>query len=219
MSKSSEQEKLIARVADLEEDDVLALVNERIAAGDDPLRIIEDAQQGMHLVGERYEQGRYYIAGLIMAGEIFLQVMELVQPLVETQIRGSDQASGTVLLGTAQGDIHDIGKNITNMLLSCHGFTVHDLGVDVPPVQFASQVSKVQPDIVGLSGLLTIAYDSMRETVNLLRQETSQWSRPLFVIIGGGQIDEQVCHYVGADCWTNDAMEGVHLCQRFIAGR
>jgi dimethylamine corrinoid protein len=165
----------------------------------------------MRQVGMRYERNEYYLAGLIMAGEIFSQVMELVQPVVERQVSG--QASGCILLGTVAGDIHDLGKNIVNMLLSCHDFVVHDLGVNVSPTAFAEQTAQVQPHIVGLSGLLTSSYDAMRETVALLRAREYQGP----IIIGGGQLNEKVCEYVGADHWTTDAGEGVELCQRLIS--
>lgn len=210
MNGISQHPELISAIAELKEETALALVRQRIAAGDDPLLIMEDCQEGMRQVGKRYEQHQYYLAGLIMGGEIFRLVMELLQPVVESQVSG--QASGRILLGTVKGDIHDMGKNIVNMLLSCHEFTVYDLGVDVPPAEFAKRAREIQSDIVGLSGLLTSAYDSMRETVALLRAEGTQAP----IIIGGGQINEEVCLYVGADYWTTDAVAGVELCQRLV---
>jgi methanogenic corrinoid protein MtbC1 len=206
---------LATGLADLREEAVLDIVRQRIAYGDDPLRIIEDCQKGMRLVGERYEQRLYYLSGLIMAGEILREVTELVQPILEDRLSG--HTSGRVLLGTVQGDIHDLGKNIVHMLLRCYGFEVHDLGVDVPPAEFVAQARAVQPSIVGLSGLLTNSYQAMRETVAQLRAAVEPGS-PQVPIIIGGRIDEQVCHYVGADYWTTDAMEGVRLCQRLGAG-
>jgi methanogenic corrinoid protein MtbC1 len=203
--------RLIAAISDLQEEMSLALVRRRLEAGDDPLLIIEDCQEGMRQVGLRYERHEYYLAGLIMAGEIFSQVMELLRPVVERQV--SDRASGCILLGTVKGDIHDLGKNIVNMLLSCHNFAVHDLGVDVSPATFVQQVAQVQPRIVGLSGLLTSAYDAMKETVALLRAQGYQGS----IIIGGGQLSEEVYQYVGADYWTTDGVAGVELCKRLIA--
>ncbi|MCL7454679.1 MAG: cobalamin-dependent protein [Anaerolineae bacterium] len=202
---------LIAAVSDLQEERALALVRQRMAAGDDPLRIIEACQEGMRQVGLRYERAEYYLAGLIMAGEIFSQVMDLVRPSVRRQVSG--QASGRILLGTVEGDIHDLGKNIVNMLLSCHHFAVHDLGVDVSPVTFAQHAARLQPHIVGLSGLLTSAYDAMRETVALLRDQGYEGP----IIIGGGQLSEEVCRYVDADYWTMDGVAGTELCQRLMA--
>ena len=211
MSNSDTSAILIAAVADLQEDTALDLVRQRLEAGDDPLLIIEDCQEGMRQVGLRYEQRKYFLAGLIMAGEILRRVMELVQPVVERQISG--QASGRILLGTVEGDIHDLGKNIVNMLLSCHNFVVHDLGVDVPPSVFAEQAAQVQPHIVGLSGLLTISYDAMRETIALLREQGYQGP----TIIGGGQLSEMVCQYVEADHWITDAVSGVELCHQLMS--
>lgn len=202
---------LIKVISDLQEDPALILVRERITKGDDPITIIGDCREGMRQVGLRYEAGEYFLAGLIMAGEIFRQVMELLQPIVEQQISG--KATGRILLGTVEGDIHDLGKNIVNMLLSCHSFAVHDLGVDVPPDVFTEQVTKVKPHIVGLSGLLTISYDSMRETIDQLRDRGYRGP----IIIGGGQLSEEVCQYVRADHWSTDAVKGVELCRRLMA--
>jgi methanogenic corrinoid protein MtbC1 len=209
------QSALIHHVAGLNERAVLALVQERLSNGDDPLSIVEECQEGMRRVGERYEQGEYFLAGLIMAGEIFREVMELAQPVIEAQICG--EGSGRILLGTVQGDIHDIGKNIQGMLLSCHGFTVYDLGVDVPPARFLAEAGKVKPDIIGLSGLLTSSYDVMRDTIALIRNASVGELADIPIIIGGTSINEQVCQYVGADYWIVNSMEGVRLCQRLLA--
>jgi methanogenic corrinoid protein MtbC1 len=201
---------LAASVADLREADVLRTVRERIERGDDPVAVIEECQAGMRLVGERYSQRRYFLSGLIMAGDILRQVMEMVQPSLEERFSGD--ASARVLLGTVQGDIHDLGKNLFAMLARCHGLTVYDLGVDVAPARFLDEFDRLRPDVVGLSGLLTASYDPMRETIALLRARSAG-----VPVIIGGQIDEQVSRYVGADYFVTDAMEGVRLCQR-LAG-
>jgi methanogenic corrinoid protein MtbC1 len=210
MAESNLYTELISAISDLQEGPALHLVRRRLADDDDPIMIIEDCREGMRRVGERYEAGEYFLAGLIMAGEIFRQVMEMLQPVFEQQISG--QTTGQVLLGTVQGDIHDLGKNIVNVLLSCHNFVVHDLGVDVPPDLFAEQARDLQPDLVGLSGLLTSSYDSMRETIAHIREGGYQGP----IIIGGGQITEEVCQYVEADYWSIDAVSGVELCQRLM---
>lgn len=206
--------RLAQLVADLEEDAVLALVEQRIAAGDDPLTILDECNEGMRAVGLRYEQGEYFVAGLIMSGEIFREVVELIQPLLEQQVQGS--ATGRALVGTVSGDIHDIGKNMFGMLLACHGFDVIDLGVDVPPDVFAARAVEVRPDFVGLSGLITASFETMKETVKALRQAEREHGLSFTVIIGGGMVDEQICEYVGADYWMADAMAGVRLCQDLL---
>lgn len=207
-------EEMIARLVDLEEQAVLKLVKQRLEVGDDPLAIIEESQDAMRQVGKRYEERKYYLSGLMMAGEIFRQIMELVQPRLFSQLCGNE--SGRILLGTVQGDIHDIGKNIFGTMLRCHGFTVTDLGVDVPPSEFLEMAGRIKPDIIGLSGLLTISYDVMRQTVQLVRKsdEKSPVRTPIF--IGGGMINADICAYVGADYWAIDAMVGVELCKELV---
>lgn len=207
---------LIVNVADLKEQEVLALVQERVDHGDNPLTIVEDCQEGLRQVGERYEKREYFLAGLIMAGEIFRQVMEILQPIIEDKLTGSE--SGSILLGTVKGDIHDIGKNNISMLLVSYGFTVHDLGIDVAPSEFLLRTLQIKPDIIGLSGLLTSSYDAMKETIALIRSSGERSISEIPIIIGGNQITEQVCAYVGADYWVNDAMTGVRLCQKLLSG-
>jgi methanogenic corrinoid protein MtbC1 len=211
MTQGDPGASLITAVTALHEETALALVRQRLSAGDDPLLIIKDCQEGLRQVGLLFERQQYYLSGLIMAGEIFREVMELVQPVVEQRVSGD--ASGRILLGTVQGDIHDLGKNIVSVLLGCHNFAVYDLGVDVPPATFAEQAASISPHVVGLSGLVASAYEAMRETVTQLRH--AGYEGP--IVIGGGQLSEAVCQYVGADYWATDAVDGVDLCNRLIA--
>jgi methanogenic corrinoid protein MtbC1 len=208
---------LIAKVADLDEIQALALVQKRLGHDENPLLIVEDCQEGLRQVGERYERREYYLAGLIMAGEIFRQVMELLQPVIEIQFTGNE--SGTILLGTVRGDIHDIGKNNLSMLLTSYSFTVHDLGVDVPSSEFLLEAIQVKPDIIGLSGLLTSSFDAMRETINLIRRSKEEGVSDIPIIIGGNQLNEQVCQYVGANYWVTDARMGVRICQQLLGNQ
>jgi methanogenic corrinoid protein MtbC1 len=217
MNNENPNDRLIHLLADLEEDAVLKLVEERLAAGHDPLKILEDCNEGMRLVGQRYEQGEYYIAGLIMSGEIFREVVEIIQPLMVKKTE--EKSAGLIMMGTVSGDIHDIGKNMVGMLLSCYGFTVVDLGVDVPPAEFAAKAVELKPDVVGLSGLITASFEMMKQTISALRVESEKHNLSFPILIGGGMIDDQVCRYVGADYWLKDAMAGVRLCQNLLAGR
>ena len=208
---------LVENLVDLEENTVLALAREWLAEGGDPLEIIEAAQEAMRQVGRRYEQRQYYISGMMMAGEIFREVMELVEPVLAVNLRGSE--SGHILLGTVQGDIHDIGKNIFNTLLRCHGFTVTDLGVDTRPSRFLEEALRIKPDIIALSGLLTISYDSMKTTVQQVRHHPDQGLDAVPIIIGGGTVNAMVCSFVGAEYWASDAMVGIHLCKQILSER
>jgi len=215
MSEADKRLQLISNLVELEENIVLSLVEAWLADGGDPLEIIEAAQEAMRLVGERYEQRQYYISGMMMAGEIFREVMELVEPVLAHNLTSSE--TGHILLGTVEGDIHDIGKNILNTLLRCHGFTVTDLGVDVQPGRFVEEVLRIRPDIIALSGLLTISYDSMKAVVQQVRRHEDKRISTIPFIIGGGTVNAMVCSFVGAEYWASDAMYGVHLCKQIIS--
>ncbi len=212
--KFSPHRQIIDLISALDEEAVLSIVDQQLANGADPLKIIEDCQEGLKKVGELYEKRVYYLSGLIMGGEIFRGVMELVQPVIIQALSGN--STGTILIGTVQGDIHDIGKNNLTMLLNCYGFSVVDLGVDVPPADFWSHALEIRPDIIGLSGLLTSSYDMMKETIELIHQSGESTIASIPIVIGGNQLNEQVCLYVGADYWVNDAMTGVRLCQKIV---
>jgi methanogenic corrinoid protein MtbC1 len=205
---------LVQSVAELDETQALEIVRARVRAQDDPLAIVEDCQEGLRQVGERYERREYYLSGLIMAGEISRQILEVLAPAIDVLYTGKE--SGIILIGTVAGDIHDIGKNNLSLLLSSYGFTVCDIGVDAAPALFLKEALQQRPDVIGLSGLITSSYDSMQETVRVLRNCDDVQIRGIPIVIGGNQLNEQVCQYIGADAWVTDAMTGVRLCQRWV---
>jgi methanogenic corrinoid protein MtbC1 len=210
-------QSLIHNLLELEEAVVLDQVRAQVQAGEDPYPIIAAAQQAMRMVGERYEEGDYYISSMMMAGEIFREVMEILEPVIEQQTAGNE--AGQVLLATVKGDIHDIGKNIFSMLLRSHGFQVTDLGVDVSPDHIIQEVQAARPEIIALSGLLTVSYDSMKETVQKVRKQADRQAAQTPIIIGGGTMNPMVCSYVGSDYWASDAMLGVQLCKQIMEER
>lgn len=215
MQDAAWKERLVTQMTELQLWAVLQLVRDSLEAGEDPLLIVELCQEGLRHVGELYEQGEYFLAALIMAGEIFRQAMDLIVPHLSVDVPGPDCH---VLLGTVQGDLHDMGKNLLAALLRCHGFSVQDLGVDVSPAEFLRQVQATQPDVVGLSGLLSTAHLSMREVVQLIRGTVPPDQQPKGIIIGGAAVNEQAREFTGADYSAADAMQGVRLCQQ-IMGR
>lgn len=204
---------LSAAVADLREDDAFEIVRQRIEQGDDPLQIIDECQVGMRIVGDWYAQQRYYLSALIVAGDILRQIMDIVLPLIEGRL--SRQSQGRIMVGTVQGDIHDLGKDIFLMLLRSRGFTVLDLGVDVAPETFVEQARAFNPHAIGLSGLILAARSGMRETVKALHAMMAEDGTTIPIILGG-HVDEQVCRNVGADLWTTDAVIGTRLCQQIM---
>jgi methanogenic corrinoid protein MtbC1 len=207
---NNKRSQLIDAISNLNEELSLQLIKEYLKDGDDPVLLVKDCQTGMQNVGEKYENKQYFLSGLIMGGEIFSQAVQLIRPSIVDTISGNE--SGIVLIGTVAGDIHDLGKNIVTMLLRCHQFTVYDIGVDVPSEVFLKKVNEIKPGIVGLSGLLVTAFDSMRQTIKLLRDDGIQ----IPVVIGGGTINADVCRYTGADYWVNSAEDGVNLCKKLF---
>jgi len=185
----------------------LDAVRERLAAGEDPARLMDECRTGMEQVGTMYESGEYFVTALIMAGEIFRQAADVLLPLMTVTERSQD--SRTVVIATVKGDIHDIGKNIAVTLLEARGFTVVDLGVDVDPEAVADAVVAERPDVLGLSCLLTTGFETLRETIGIVRERTADWERHLPVVIGGTAIDQHTADRVGADGWCTDAADGI----------
>lgn len=215
MPANTEHAVLVALLADLREKEVVQEVRSLLQRQISPLEILETCQVGMQRVGEQYHAGKYYISGLIMAGEIMRQVALLLEPVFKQE--RVTESLGLVLLGTIKGDIHDIGKNLFKALLECQGFLVEDLGVDVQPSVFLEAVQRIKPDVVAISSLLTVSYNELRETITLLKENMAESEIHAPVIIGGGMTDAKLCKFVNADHWGEDAMTGVQICKQIIA--
>jgi methylmalonyl-CoA mutase cobalamin-binding domain/chain len=196
----------------LDDEAALAGVRTSLEAGRDPVEIIEECRQGITEVGERFGCGEFYLSELIMAADIFQRSMELVEPHLETVSVGP--ARGTIVIGTVKGDIHDLGKNIVAVLLRCEGFEVVDLGVDVPAERFVEALVDTGARIVGLSCLMTTAFESMKLTVEAIAEAGLR--QGIYVMVGGGPVDGRVCEYVGADLFAQDAVAGVRASTHFL---
>ncbi len=206
--------KLINFMADMKEEETLALVKELLKEGAKPMEILGDARSAMELVGKRFEAGEYFIPDLMMAGEILKGISDIVKPLIE---QGNAAAKkGKVLIGTVAGDIHDIGKDIVTFMLDVSGYDVLDIGIDVPVQVFVDKVKEFKPQVIGLSGFLTLAFDSMKKTVEALEEAGLRDS--VKIMIGGGQMDDKVRKYAGADAFGKDAIAAVNLCKQWIGG-
>ncbi len=205
-------ESLSSLIAEIEEEKTLGAVRESLSQGAVPLSLVESLRDGMSVVGERFEAKEYFLPDLIMAGEIFKQAIAIIEP----HLAGGNSASrGTVVVGTVQGDIHDIGKNLVVTMLRCNGYEVHDLGVDVPPQVFVDKVRETGAKLLGLSGLLTLAFDAMKSTVDALAEaglrETTK------VMIGGGPVNDAVAEFCGADAVGKDPTEAVKLADAYLS--
>ena len=213
-------EEFVQALADLEEERAIEMANERLDSGEDPMDVLDDLKKGMAIVGDRYDAEEYFIPDLMYAGDIIDQISELLQEEMEME---EGEKLGTIVLGTVKDDIHDIGKDLVFFMFDLNGFDVVDLGVDVPPETFVEAVEENDPEIIALSGFLTAAFDSMKETVEafeeagLVEEYDEDGIRDgTKVMIGGGQITDDVRNYVRADGYETDAPSGVRLAKEWL---
>jgi methanogenic corrinoid protein MtbC1 len=205
--------QLIELIADLKEREAMALIKDMLADGVEPTRVMDICIQGMHQVGQRFENRQYFISALIMAGDIMRQATEILE--INFLHRKSDESKGVILLGTIQGDIHDLGKNLFGILARCEGFEVVDLGVDVAPERFLEQAKKVKPDLIGISCLLTSVLPELKTALDLLRRELP--GHHARVIIGGHCIDEHIFRHVQSDYWADNAVSGLAIVKEVLS--
>ncbi len=203
---------LVTTMADLKEEEALQIVRDRLEKGDDPMKILDDSRSAMEIVGKRFAEGDYFIPDLIYSGEILREISDIVKPMLTGE--SQQKRIGKFLLGTVAGDIHDIGKDIVAFMLDINGFEVIDLGVDVPVQTFVDKLKETGAPIVGLSGFLTLAFDAMKETIEAI--ETAGLRDKARIMIGGGQIDEEVRKYTGADAFRPDAVAAVELAKEWL---
>jgi 5-methyltetrahydrofolate--homocysteine methyltransferase len=208
------REEFIAAVAGMEEDEAIGLARAMLDAGVDPRDVLDAAKEALAVVGARYEAGEYFLPELIIAGDLMKEVAAMAKPLM-VERSGGAATRGKVVIGTVAGDIHDIGKDIVIFVLDVNNFEVIDLGVDVPAGKFVETVREARPQIVGLSGFLTMAFDQMKATVEALQAAGLRDS--VKVMIGGAIMDEEVARYVGADAYGPDAPAAVRLATAWTA--
>jgi len=212
---TAEERRLVDGLADMNEEDALPLARRMLLEDHaDPMRVLGLCRAAMDIVGRRFEAGEYFLPELVLAGEMLDSIGAIAKPLIKQAGGGAAQTHGRVLIGTVAGDLHDIGKNIVTFMLDINGFEVRDIGVDVPVRRFIDEIRAFEPQVVGLSGFLTQAFDAMKETIAAF---DGAGLRDRFkVMIGGGQIDETVRAYTGADAFGVNAVEAVALCRKWL---
>ena len=208
-------EELTNAMAGMKEQEAISIAKDLIDKGEDPHKIFAACRAAMEIVGSRFEKGEYFLPELMMSGEILRQISELLKPLMKEGAKTGGDA-GKVIIATVQGDIHDIGKDIVVLMLDVNGFDVLDLGIDVPPEKIIEAIKDFKPQVVGLSGFLTVAFDSMKETVDQIK--AAGLRDDIKIMIGGGQIDDEIKKYAGADAYGSDAMAAVKLSKEWIGG-
>ncbi|MEM1526584.1 MAG: corrinoid protein [Ignisphaera sp.] len=204
--------KIRDSLANLELDSTLNLVDEALKSNVSVKDIIDSLAEGMKIVGERYENGDYFVADLIVAGEIFKEVMNILRPRIIAERKS--QPIGRVVIGTVYGDVHDVGKNLVAIFLEAAGFEVIDLGVDVPPQKFIEAVKQYKPDIVGMSALLTTTMVHMKDVIESLKKEGLK--DKVKVIVGGAPLTEEFAKSIGADAYGENAFKAVEICRKMV---
>jgi len=213
MASTSQREvdNLASALADLRENEVLAIVQKRLEAGESPMTILAELREGVSMVGHRFEIGEYFLSELIVGGHIFKKAFEVIKPSLATH---PTKSVGKFVIGTVEGDIHDLGKDIVAVMLECNGFKVYDLGVDVPPQKFVEKTKEVNAELVGLSALITAGIHSMKRTVEEF--EKSGIRSKVKIIIGGGIADEFLMRQLGADAYAKDANMAVKVAREML---
>ncbi len=204
------QEKLFNLIVDMEEEEALKSAEEYLEGGGDAQKLIDVCRDAMDEIGNRFEKGDYFLSELLLGGEIFQQIMQLALPF----IKGDESKKlGKMVLGTVREDIHDIGKDIFKVFAEAAGFEVVDIGVDVPVEKFVEAVKDNNPDIVGMSCLITAGMSSMKKTIDAIKEAGLT---DVKIIIGGGRVDRELKEFSGADAWADDAAKGVRLCKELV---
>jgi trimethylamine corrinoid protein len=205
--------ELVEAMVNMREQEALKIVDDLLAKGENPNKILDLSSEAMKVVGERYQEGTYFLPELIMSGEMLRKIGETLKPHLAAQ-QGQTKKLGTVVLGTVRGDIHDIGKDIVGFMLEVNGFEVVDLGIDQPEEAFVAAVKEHRPQVLALSGFLSVAFDTMKSTIEEV--DKADLKKDLKVIIGGGQMDDTVRKYTGADAYGDDAMAAVAFAKETV---
>lgn len=204
---------LVNAISKMKEQDALNLAKSMLKNGEDPLRVLELCRKAVEIVGSEFEAGKYFLPELVLAGEILKQISKMAEPFLKQGSELEVKRLGKVLVGTVKGDIHDIGKDIVVFLLDANGFEVHDLGVDVPEEEFIKAIKDLKPQVVAMSALLTLAFESLKSTIKAI--DEAGLRDQVKIMIGGGGVNEEVREYAKADAYGEDAAAAVTLAKKW----
>lgn len=205
-------DELKQAMGDLDEDTVVELLNKVMEDGGSKASDAMSAcQDGMNIVGRLFEDGEYFVGDLIYAGELMTQAVDILKPAL---VSGASASGGKVLLCTVAGDLHDIGKNIVRAMLEASGIEVTDLGIDVKPEQIVRTIKEQDIHVVLLSGVLTLAVDSMKTTIEAIEAEGLR--DRVKILIGGAPVNEDARKLTGADDWAFNPQKTVQISQEWL---
>lgn len=204
-------EALKEAMGDLEEDVVLEIMNKVMEDGGEQAgQAMKACQEGMNIVGERFATQEYFVSDLIFSGELMNEAMDIIRPVL---LKSTGESMGKMILCTVEGDLHDIGKNIVKAMLEASGFSVIDLGIDVKPSDIVRTAKEEGITIIGLSGVLTLAIDAMKATVEAFKDAGMR--QDVKIIIGGAPVNQAVCDVVGADSWAVNPADTIKMCREW----
>jgi methanogenic corrinoid protein MtbC1 len=204
---------LVNAIFKMKERDALGLAERMLNAGEDPLKVLDLCRKAVEMVGSEFEAGKYFLPELVLAGEILKQISKIAEPFLKQGSELAVERLGKVIVGTVKGDIHDIGKDIVVFLLDANGFEVHDLGVDVPAEEFIKAINDLKPQVVAMSALLTLAFESLKSTIKAI--DEAGLRDQVKIMIGGGAVGEEVREYARADAYGEDAVAAVTLAKKW----
>jgi methanogenic corrinoid protein MtbC1 len=205
---------LVDSMVHMREAEAMELAQKMLDDGEDPLQVLDLGRKALEIVGKRFEAGKYFLPELIMSGEMLKKISKMTKPFIQQESNHKNQVAGKVVIGSVKGDIHDIGKDMVTFMLDINGFEVHDLGVDVPAEKFVEAIKAFQPEIVGMSALLTTAFESMKNTVAVIKKAGLR--DQVKIMVGGSTVDEKVRAYAGADAYGADAVAAVNLSKGWV---
>jgi len=207
-------DQLVDAIVHMKEKEALILAETRLSQGEDPLKVLGLCRNAVERIGKQFELGNYFLPELIMAGEMLKSISKLAEPYIKRDIKETAEPIGKVIIGSVEGDIHDIGKDIVIFMLDVNGFEIHDLGVDVPAQKFVEAIQNIKPQVVGLSALLTTVFDSFKTTVASIAE--AGFRDQVKIMIGGGTVTDEVRQYSGADAYGEDAVSAVNLAREWV---
>lgn len=210
-------DKLVEAMVHMKEQEALTLAEKMLNDGIHPLEVLAQCREAVEEVGKQFELGKYFLPELVMAGEMLKKISSMTEPFLKDETGDKTARLGKVVLGSVKGDIHDIGKDIVKFLLDVNGFEVHDLGVDVLPERFVNAIKEVRPEVVGMSALLTTAFESMKTTVAAIKDAGLR--DDVKIMIGGGTVTEDVKKFSGADAYGEDAVAAVKLAKEWVTAK
>jgi 5-methyltetrahydrofolate--homocysteine methyltransferase len=208
---------LVDAMVHMREAETMELAQKMLDAGEDPLHVLDLCREALEIVGKQFETGKYFLPELIMSGEMLKKISKIAKPFIKQKSNQKKEVAGTVVIGSVKGDIHDIGKDIVTFMLDINGFEVHDLGVDVPAEKFVEAIRAFHPVVVGMSALLTTAFESMKNTVAVIKDAGLR--DQVKIMVGGGSVDEKVRAYACADAYGADAVAAVNLSKAWITDK